>query len=722
MFLQLISSVTADVNARILVQIESDPAAIAIQLNTKIAQHNAHRAESEAIRQALKQKLREEKLARREERAQIRHMHEQLKTMKRAQKEGIELTERLDGMVSREAIRQPPSVGQPLSSRHGQSATGRSVGPTTVEAEMRSVITNDEEYERLQSPTEPPSISSLGEMLPQTGPERRGPGTSVHSAGEPLAPQSNGSSPKRAMSDRQNEQYHHRQGPHRPPSVPSAPSSKPLPHRPFSRTEEDLRVNDMDKSVIGTEIVEEELDMNGDLARSISFIPRNSGVALEYDGYSQDEDRVAEPPLSPRSQTSGVAPPPIYISPSNFTRSRRSGGSRSPTSQRSTVRSAGYPPDDLPEYQYSTMPEPWAEDAAEWKNETQVEDVHLDDEAMGKIQPEIEEEEDSLQADTELLTIFNRIVNVNSLGRGDILAQRVEPRGRISPEAPEYPSRAYQPPTETISRKLGVDDLDYPGVTRSGSLSSSFARQYRKKQSMSRPPRSRSPKAVSPGVTNTDTLPLTEHELDEPVHPVRPKLPNICFVSAHYSFCQYPMMNEHGWMKTNLEEASIDEHYTTDPNHPGVRIRMYDDGEQPGILEVLSPELPPLPSSRTYTSPRGRDSSHSSSRAPKIFAAMNEQAERERERERERESLLARNEIFAAMNERAEREHEREQESLFARNEMFAATNERVERERQRESLFARSANGGSFNGSRHGRANGNGDAASSLHRKVPSV
>jgi len=305
------------------------------------------------------------------------------------------------------------------------------------------------------------------------------------------------------------------------------------------------------------------------------------------------------------------------------------------------------------------MPEPWAGATSEWKKESREQEDMLggEDGEEKKILPEIEEEE-SIQADTELLAAFNRVVNLGSIGRGDILAQRVEPRGRISPEAPEYPPRAYQPPSETISRKLGVDEtnLDYPGLERSGSLSSSFAQQYRRKQHRSRPPR---PMAASPGVTNTDILPLTEHELDEPVHP-------------------YPMVNEPEWMNSDLEDAPIDEHYTTDPNHPGVRIRMYEEGEHPGILEVLSPELPPLPSSRTYTSPRARDSSHSSSRSPKIFAAMNEHAERERERERE--------------------------------------------------SLLARSAGGGSANsGSRYGRgyanaANGNGDATSSLHRKVPSA
>jgi hypothetical protein len=478
------------------------------------------------MRQALKQKLREEKLVRREERAQIRQMHEQLKIMKRAQKEGIELTERLGGMVSREAIHQAPSVGQPLSSRHGQSATGRSAGPTTVEAEMRSVITDDEDYERPQSLTEPPSISSLGEMLPKKGPERPGPGASIHSAGERQAPQSNGSSPKRAPSGSQIVQRQPIHEPHSPPSVPSVPSSKPLPHRPFSRTEDDLRFDDMDKSIIGTEIVEEELDMNGEFAPSISFIPRTGAGASERGGDVQQDDHASEPPLSPRSQASGMPPPPIQISPSNYTRSHRTGGSRTPASQRSTVKSqqrpAEYPPEQLPEYQYSAMPEPWAGATAEWKKEAEENEEIFGDEESKEIPPEVEEEEDSLQADAELLAAFNRVVNINSVGRGDILAQRAEPRGRISPEVPEYPHRAYQAPTETISRKLGVSDDDYPGLTRSGSLPSSFAQKYRRNQARSRPPRS--PKAASPGVSNTDTLPLTEHELDEPVHPVSLKL------------------------------------------------------------------------------------------------------------------------------------------------------------------------------------------------------
>jgi len=172
------------------------------------------------------------------------------------------------------------------------------------------------------------------------------------------------------------------------------------------------------------------------------------------------------------------------------------------------------------------MPEPWAGATSEWKKESREQEDMLRGEDGGQKnkQPEIEEEEESLQADTELLAAFNRVVNLGSMGRGDILAQRVEPRGRISPEMPGYPPRAYQPPSETISRKLGVDEtnLDFPGLERSGSLSSSFAKQYRRKQRRSRPPR---PMAASPGLTNTETLPLTEHELDEPVHPVRPQLP-----------------------------------------------------------------------------------------------------------------------------------------------------------------------------------------------------
>lgn len=106
-------------------------------------------------------------------------------------------------------------------------------------------------------------------------------------------------------------------------------------------------------------------------------------------------------------------------------------------------------------------------------------------------------------------------------------------------------------------------------------------------------------------------------------------------------------MNEHGWMKTPVDPM-IDENYTLSREH-GVRIRKYDDGEQPGILEVLSPQLPPLPSSRgqsqnpsrsqsqtasrtqsqSQTASRARESSQSSSRAPKIFTAIAEQAQAE---------------------------------------------------------------------------------------------
>lgn len=111
-------------------------------------------------------------------------------------------------------------------------------------------------------------------------------------------------------------------------------------------------------------------------------------------------------------------------------------------------------------------------------------------------------------------------------------------------------------------------------------------------------------------------------------------------------------MNEHGWMKAPVDPM-VDENYMLSREY-GVRIRKYEDGEQPGILEVLSPQLHPLPTSRTHSqtlshtqsqtasrthsgqsASRARESSQSSSRAPKIFTAIAEQAQAEQE-ERER--------------------------------------------------------------------------------------
>ena len=49
-------------------QIENDPNDLVTQLNSQIENHNKNRAESDAILRALKDKLREEKQARKEER------------------------------------------------------------------------------------------------------------------------------------------------------------------------------------------------------------------------------------------------------------------------------------------------------------------------------------------------------------------------------------------------------------------------------------------------------------------------------------------------------------------------------------------------------------------------------------------------------------------------------------------------------------------------------
>lgn len=463
--------------------------------------------------------------------------------MKRAQKDGIEFTERLGGMVSREAIKQAPSGHQ--SEKREPTVTARSPGPATVEAEMRSIITNDDDeiddeldVERGESLSEPPSISSLGQILPKMDRERRGPGASDFSGGERgarsgSAPLSSGSSPKVPGHVSREPQYAQpRQV--RPPSVPSSvPSSKPLPHRPFSRTENDLHLDDMEGSVVGTEIVEEEIDMNGERAASISFIPRSvAGGTSEHGGIARQGDYISEVPPSPRSHNSGIAPP-IQVSPSARARSHRTAGTRTPNSQRSNVysqrsgkqRSVEQPPP--PEYQHST-PEPWrGAKQDDWKQDEKEKERMLFGDEEKETLPQ--EEDDSMQADAELLAAFNRVVNLNSAGRGDILDQRAEPHGRISPEVPEYPHRAYQAPADTIARAVvgEPDDLEYPGLTRSGSPPTSSAQQYRQNQARSRPSRaSRSgtgtATAMSRGPSaDTAALPLTEHELDEPVDPVR---------------------------------------------------------------------------------------------------------------------------------------------------------------------------------------------------------
>lgn len=143
-----------------------------------------------------------------------------------------------------------------------------------------------------------------------------------------------------------------------------------------------------------------------------------------------------------------------------------------------------------------------------------------------------------MQADADLLAAFNRVVNLNSASRGEMLDQRAEPHGAVIPESPEYPHRAYQAPPETLSKTLGVggpDDVNYTGLSRSGSAPGTSAQQYRQNQSRSRPPRGESrSRSSGPRPTNTDTtaLPLTEHELDEPVNPVSTNDP----VSSNHFF------------------------------------------------------------------------------------------------------------------------------------------------------------------------------------------
>lgn len=463
-------------------------------------------------------------------------MHAQLKTLKRAQKEGIEVTERLGGMVSREAIQQAPSR---QSERRDASVTARSAGPTTLEGDMRSVLTGDSDEDEIHDGhdgqhhpalSEPPSISSLGQILPSAGPTRRGPGSSDFSGGirgpqSNSAPLSHGSSPKTAGKAR--EPPHSTQQT-RPSSIPSVPSSKPLPHRPFSRTEDDIYHDADERSAVGTDIIEEEIEMDGDHTPSISFIPRNAtGGLSDHGARARYGDHLSEAPSSPRSHTGGIPPPPIQVSQSARARSQRTGRSNTPASQHSIHqsqnsgkrRSEQQPP---PDYQYSNMPEPW-QDIKDWKEGVKEKERMLFGDEQHKETYREGEEDDSMQADADLLAAFNRVVNLNSASRGEMIDQRAEPHGGVIPESPEYPHRAYQAPPETLSKTLGIDNANSSGLARSGSAPGPSAQQYRQNQSRSRPPRGESrSRSTGPRPTNTDTtaLPLTEHELDEPVNPV----------------------------------------------------------------------------------------------------------------------------------------------------------------------------------------------------------
>jgi hypothetical protein len=112
---------------------------------------------------------------------------------------------------------------------------------------------------------------------------------------------------------------------------------------------------------------------------------------------------------------------------------------------------------------------------------------------------------------------------------------------------------------------------------------------------------------------------------------------------------QNPVIGEHEWLGGG---DPIDEHYSTHQNLPGVRIRVYETGEQPGIHEVLSPELAVIAATNSQTrnrSPslpqageRSTKSTQESSRAPRIFTAMAEAAEREKEDERAKGRTTAR--------------------------------------------------------------------------------
>lgn len=507
-------------------------------------------------------------MARREERAQIRAMHDQLKTMKRAQKEGIEFTERLvvgnGGSRESNRIQAAAVVPQPMQIEpRDPTVTGRSAGPTTLEGDMRSVLTGDDEDEEDYVPEEPPiahplsdppSISSLGQIIPGAGSHRRGPGASdsipPHTASTKSTP-----SP-RAYHGKARQTPWAEQHQNRLSSVPSVPSSKPLPHRPFSRSvdnfdpAQDVEGDGEDaRTDIGTEIIEEEIIMNdGERAPSISFIPRTGGGTSMHEqpsNHSYGRRYANTPPLdeappSPRSNAGGIPAPPIHVSPNTRARSQRTTTPDSRRSQRSNYQrqSQQSQQQQPPRYEASTATSNWR-DIKDWADDTkEKEQVIFGDRDRGYEHegPEPDDAE-SLRADADLLAAFNRVVNLNGSSRGErgeILDQRAEPpRDFEYGSSPDYPPRAYEPPLETIARAVGggggdVDGAEYPGLTRSGSPGSMnmTAAQYRQQQARTRPPRG----AGSRGSGNegrtttadTSALPLTEHELDEPVNPVSP--------------------------------------------------------------------------------------------------------------------------------------------------------------------------------------------------------
>lgn len=402
---------------------------------------------------------------------------------------------------------------------------------------MRSVLTGDEDEEEQRAPSlDQPSISSLGAPLPKKVTDWRGPGFSDNG----VSAQSRESSPRAQTHQGRESPYKQR---HKsqlsnasdPPPVPS-PSSKPLPHRPFSRTEEDLA------SEMGTEIVEENIDMGGEDTPSISFVPR---VAHRDSPHGTHHTILQSRPGSQASRAVHAVAA-ATDAPTSRPHSRTQLGYRTPRTHTPDSRFSGETSQDTvrrresqpPEYRNS-MPEPWASRGIDWKDDPKIRDRILFGEESRVDEPTPPREQtvrleavvdEETEPDAELVAAFNRVVNMTN-NRGDIRDQRAVPQSPISPETTDYPERAYRDPMETILRNVVANDLDFdneeedetterqfPGLTRSGTAPESSAQEYRKNQARSRPSRrSDAPQSSSPPA---DSYPLTEHELDEPVDPV----------------------------------------------------------------------------------------------------------------------------------------------------------------------------------------------------------
>ncbi|KAF9515361.1 hypothetical protein BS47DRAFT_793801 [Hydnum rufescens UP504] len=134
--------------------IDSDPNTIAARLNAQIIAHNNSRAETEAIRQAQRQKEREDKMARRAARAEIRQMHNQFTAMRRAQMEGVELTELLGDVPRDEDSQSPPLIPD------------GSMGSRSLDSKAHYASNLQQVLAPLSSPGSRPSMSSLGSIIP----------------------------------------------------------------------------------------------------------------------------------------------------------------------------------------------------------------------------------------------------------------------------------------------------------------------------------------------------------------------------------------------------------------------------------------------------------------------------------------------------------------------------------------------------------------------------